>query len=83
MAVPLEASEEVLAGILWTTTALVIAISLTIGLFAGALVQRRLARIDGRSPALRLVIFQPALGIPGPVMISTISHVNWTALPES
>ncbi|WP_299601041.1 HAMP domain-containing sensor histidine kinase [uncultured Tateyamaria sp.] len=47
MAVPLEDSEEVLAGILWTTTALVIAISLTIGLFAGALVQRRLARIDG------------------------------------
>ncbi|WP_377192866.1 sensor histidine kinase [Ruegeria meonggei] len=50
VAVPLEESEdaqELLAGILWMTSALVIAISLAIGLFAGVLAQRRLARIDG------------------------------------
>ena len=49
VAVPLEESEEaqeLLAGILWTTAALVIASSLAIGLLAGVLSQRRLARID-------------------------------------
>ncbi|MEO1637918.1 MAG: HAMP domain-containing sensor histidine kinase [Pseudomonadota bacterium] len=50
VAVPLEESDEareLLAGVLWITTALVIAISLAIGLVAGVLAQRRLARIDG------------------------------------
>ncbi len=49
VAVPFEDSEEaqeLLAGTLWTTTALVIALSLIIGLVAGILAQRRLARIN-------------------------------------
>ena len=49
VAVPLEDSEqaqELLAGILWTTTALVIAMALAIGLIAGLLAQRRLARVN-------------------------------------
>lgn len=49
VAVPLEDSEqarELLAGILWTTAALVIVITLAIGLSAGLLAQRRLLRIN-------------------------------------
>lgn len=49
VAVPLEDSEqaqELLAGILWTTAALVIALILAIGLIAGLLAQRRLARVQ-------------------------------------
>lgn len=48
-AVPLEDSAEVrelLAGILWTTAAIVVAATLAIGLWAGLLAQRRLARIN-------------------------------------
>ncbi|MDD9977905.1 MAG: HAMP domain-containing sensor histidine kinase [Boseongicola sp.] len=49
IAVPLEDSEEtqeLLAGILWTTAGVVIALTLVIGLATGLLAQRRLARID-------------------------------------
>jgi signal transduction histidine kinase len=49
IALPLEDSEEaqrLLAGILWTTAALVIAVTLTIGFGAGLLAQRRLLRIN-------------------------------------
>ena len=49
LAVPLEDSEqaqELLAGIMWTTAAVVIGLTLAIGLVAGVLAQRRLARID-------------------------------------
>lgn len=48
VAVPMEDSEdaqELLAGILWTTAAIVIALTLTIGIGAGVLAQRRLVRI--------------------------------------
>lgn len=48
IAVPLEQSEEareLLAGILWTTAAIVVAGSVAIGLVAGVLAQRRLGRI--------------------------------------
>ncbi|MEJ8561602.1 HAMP domain-containing sensor histidine kinase [Yoonia sp. GPGPB17] len=49
VAVSLEDSEqaqELLAGILWSTAGLVIAITLAIGSFAGVLAQRRLARVN-------------------------------------
>lgn len=49
VAFPLEESEqaqELLAGILWTTAALVIVATLAMGLGAGLLAQRRLVRID-------------------------------------
>lgn len=50
IAVPIEDSEdalELLAGILWSAAALVIFVSLAIGLGVGLLVQRRLVRING------------------------------------
>lgn len=49
VALPLEDSEEaqaLLAGILWTTAAFVIALTLAIGFFTGILAQKRLSRID-------------------------------------
>ena len=49
IAVPLEESAEILellAGILWTTAIVVIAAALGIGVWAGLLAQRRLARIN-------------------------------------
>lgn len=49
VAVPLEDSEEtqqLLAGILWTTAMIVIALTLVVGLVTGLLAQRRLAKID-------------------------------------
>jgi signal transduction histidine kinase len=49
VAVPLEDSEqaqELLAGILWTTAAIVIALTLGIGFGTGFLAQRRVAKID-------------------------------------
>ena len=49
VAVPLEDSEqarELLAGIMWTTAALVIVATLTIGIGAGLLAQRRVLRIN-------------------------------------
>ena len=49
VAVPLEDSEqalELLASILWTTAGIVIVLTLSVGLTAGLLAQRRLARID-------------------------------------
>jgi len=48
-ALPLEDTEEaqaLLAGILWTTAAFVIALTLAIGFFTGILAQKRLSRID-------------------------------------
>jgi len=49
VAVPLEESaqaQELIAGILWTTAAFVILLTLAIGIGAGVLAQRRLLRID-------------------------------------
>ena len=49
VAVPLEDSEqarELLAGVLWSTAVLVIALALALGLVAGLLAQRRLVRIN-------------------------------------
>lgn len=49
IAVPLddtEQAQELLAGILWTTATVVIALTLAIGFAAGLLAQRRLARIN-------------------------------------
>ena len=48
VAVPLEESEqaqELLAGVLWTTTLVVILITIVLGLIAGLLAQRRLVRV--------------------------------------
>ena len=50
VALPMEDSEEaqaLLSGILWTTAAVVIALTLTIGFITGVLAQKRLSRIDG------------------------------------
>ncbi len=55
VAVPLEQIEEaqsLLAGILWTTAAIVIVLTLAVGLIAGLLAQRRLSRIDQTLGAL-------------------------------
>ncbi len=49
VALPLEESseaQELLAGVLWSTAALVIAVALAIGLIAGLLAQRRVQRIN-------------------------------------
>ena len=49
VAVPLEDSEEaqaLIAGILWTTAAIVIVLTLGVGFITGLLAQRRLSRID-------------------------------------